>query len=229
MAWVEPRPLRYPTVRHVTAYEVAPMGEGLAPRVARTRLDNAHRTTRDPLFNGDPEHEELFYERGVHAVGVNEIAAWARASTLSLYRYFPSKAELVTAMLAEHSDRIHAWPERETADAVPGVGPGAVRVRPAAALFAEPGYHGCAVVNTVTDTRADPRVAVIARRHLTRYRGLLERRLREAEVPDATGLARQLLLLVESASVVSAIDGTPDAGADARAAAERLCSSTPPA
>jgi hypothetical protein len=89
--------------------------------------------------------------------------------------------------------------------------------------FAEPGYHGCAVVNTVTDTRADPRVATIARRHLTRYRGLLERRLREAGVPDAAGLARQLLLLIEGASVVSAIDGTPDAAADARAAAERLC------
>jgi AcrR family transcriptional regulator len=166
--------------------------------------------------------KELFYERGVHAVGVNEIAARARASKLSLYRYFPSKAELVTAMLAEHSDRIHAWLERETA----GAPPGPARVLSVFDLllrwFAEAGYHGCAVVNTVTDTRADPRVAAIARRHLTRYRGLLERRLREAEVPDAAGLARQLLLLIEGASVVSAIDGTPDAGADARAAAERL-------
>jgi AcrR family transcriptional regulator len=170
----------------------------------------------------------LFYQRGVHAVGVNEITARAHASKLSLYRYFPSKQDLVAAMLAEHSDRIHAWLERETAEAPPG---------PARVLsvfdvllhwFAEPGYRGCAVINTVTDTRADPRTAAIARRHLVRYLGLLERRLREAGLPEQAGgpdpgaLARQLLLLIEGASVVSTIEGTPGAGADARAAAQRL-------
>lgn len=173
---------------------------------------------------------ELFYQRGVHAVGVNEITARARASKLSLYRYFPSKEELVTAMLTEHSDRIHAWLERETADAPAGPPRVLAVFDLLLSWFAEPGYHGCAVVNTVTDTRADPGTAAIARRHLARYRGLLERRLREAggfeprlaAAGDPAALARQLLLLIEGASVVTAIDGTPDAGADARTAAERL-------
>ena len=168
---------------------------------------------------------ELFYQRGVHAVGVNEITARARASKLSLYRYFSSKEELVTAMLTEHSDRIHAWLERETADAPPGPARVLAVFDLLISWFAQPGYHGCAVVNTVTDTRADPRIAAIARRHLTRYRGLLERRLREAglaDTGDPTALARQLLLLIEGASVVTAIDGGPAAGMDARAAAERL-------
>ncbi|HEX4356964.1 MAG TPA: TetR/AcrR family transcriptional regulator [Pseudonocardia sp.] len=174
---------------------------------------------------------ELFYRRGVHAVGVNEITARAHASKLSLYRYFPSKDELVTAMLTEHSDRIHAWLERETA----GAPAGRARVLSVFDLligwFAEPDYRGCAVVNTVTDTRADPRTAEIARRHLSRYRGLLERRLREAGPPeggaDPAALARQLLLLIEGASVVTSIDGTATAGADARAAAERLLPESP--
>jgi AcrR family transcriptional regulator len=173
---------------------------------------------------------ELFYQRGVHAVGVNEITARAHASKLSLYRYFPSKDELVTAMLTEHSDRIHAWLERETA----GAPAGRARVLSVFDLligwFAEPDYRGCAVVNTVTDTRADPRTAEIARRHLSRYRGLLERRLREAGLPegaDPAALARQLLLLIEGASVVTSIDGTATAGADARAAADRLLPESP--
>jgi AcrR family transcriptional regulator len=168
---------------------------------------------------------ELFYQRGVHAVGVNEITARAHASKLSLYRYFPSKDELVTAMLTEHSERIHTWLERETA----GAPAGRQRVLSVFDLligwFAEPDYRGCAVVNTVTDTRADPRTAAIARRHLTRYRSLLEQRLREAGLPDTAdpaALARQLLLLIEGASVVTSIDGTSTVGADARAAAERL-------
>lgn len=171
----------------------------------------------------------LFYEHGVHAVGVNEIAARAHASKLSLYRYFSSKDELVEAMLSEHSDRIHAWLERETAEA-PG---GRDRVLAVFDLltrwFAQPGYCGCTVLNTSSDTRFDPAIAAIARRHLTRYRSLLEERLRGLDIADSPVLARQLLLLIEGASVVSSIDGDPSAGADARVAAERLIDAQTPA
>ncbi|MFC6883573.1 MULTISPECIES: TetR/AcrR family transcriptional regulator [Actinomadura] len=165
---------------------------------------------------------ELFYERGVHAVGVNEIAARASASKLSLYRYFPSKERLVQAMLTDHSDRIQAWLDRETASAPPGP----ERVLAVFDLlidwFAQPDYHGCAVVNTVTDTRADVEIAAIARRHLVRYRALLEDRLDGLDLADPAATARQLLLLIEGASVVTAIDGTPAAGQDARNAARHL-------
>ncbi|MGZ8178387.1 TetR/AcrR family transcriptional regulator [Williamsia sp. SKLECPSW1] len=165
---------------------------------------------------------ELFYDKGVHAVGVNEIAATARASKLSIYRYFPSKENLVESMLRDHSDRIHEWLARETASAPPG----SERVLALFDLllrwFAEPGYSGCAVVNTVTDTRADPAVAAIARRHLARYRELLTGMLVEAGAayPDRT--ARQLLLLVEGASVVATIDADTQSGRDAREAAALL-------
>lgn len=161
----------------------------------------------------------LFYENGVHAVGVNEIAARAQASKLSLYRYFPSKDELVRAMLAEHSDRIHAWLVRKTADADdPVLSVFDLLLE----WFAQPGYRGCAIVNGVTDTRADPAVAEIARRHLTRYRTLLESRLRTVGVRRPKTLARQLLLLIEGASVVCTIDGGARAGTDARTAAVAL-------
>jgi AcrR family transcriptional regulator len=185
------------------------MHKGVLPNPAATRariLDTA---------------TSLFYERGVHAVGVNEIAAAAGASKLSLYRYFPSKAELVRAMLTEHSDRIHSWLDRSTASAT---GPDRVLAvfDLLTAWFAQPGYHGCAIVNGVTDTRADPEVAAIARNHLHRYRDLLEDRLSGLGVDEPAALARQLLLLIEGASVVVTIEGTAAAGADARAAAALL-------
>jgi hypothetical protein len=41
----------------------------------------------------------------------------------------------------------------------------------------------------------------------------------------APALARQLLLLIEGASVVTSIDGTTEAGLDARRAAESLTGS----
>lgn len=185
------------------------MAKGVLPNPSATRariLDTA---------------TSLFYERGVHAVGVNEIAATAGASKLSLYRYFPAKTDLVRAMLSEHSDRIHAWLDRNTASAT-----GPDRVLAVFDLltqwFAQPGYHGCAIVNGVTDTRADPEVAAIARAHLHRYHTLLEDRLSGLGIEDPRALSRQLLLLIEGASVVVTIEGTTDAGADARAAAAAL-------
>ncbi|NIH83896.1 TetR/AcrR family transcriptional regulator [Amycolatopsis granulosa] len=199
--------------------------EKLRTDVALEELSPSQRATRAKILDAAAR---LFYEQGVHAVGVNEIAAEAKASKLSLYRYFPSKNALVEAMLAEHSDRIHAWLVRKTAGAPAGV----ERVLSVFDLlidwFARPGYHGCTVVNTVTDMRADPAVAAIARRHLVRYRRLLEDRIEQAGLADAARLARQLLLLIEGASVVVTIDATTAAGADARAAAEALLSAHRP-
>jgi hypothetical protein len=70
--------------------------------------------------------------------------------------------------------------------------------------------------------RAEPSVAAIARQHLARYRALLQTRLEQAGAADPPRLARQLLLLIEGASVVTAIDGGTGTGADARQAAELL-------
>jgi AcrR family transcriptional regulator len=164
----------------------------------------------------------LFYRNGVHAIGVNKIAATAHASKLSLYRYFPSKEILVESMLQAHSDRIHRWLRRETAGTPPGEDRVLVVFDLLMRWFAEPGYSGCAVVNTVTDTRADPAIAAIARRHLSRYRELLGEMLDQANVADSARIARQLLLLIEGASVVACIDPHSGAGADAREAAAQL-------
>ena len=168
-------------------------------------------------------------------MGVNEIAAEAGASKLSLYRFFPSKSELAARVVDRRSARIHEWLRRETADAPVG----AHRVLSIFDLlidwFARPGYQGCAVVNAVTDVRGDEELGLrsTARAHLESYRELLRSRISDAGVRDeasADRLARQLLLLIEGATTVTVIDGiASSAGADARAAAEvlleRACSS----
>jgi AcrR family transcriptional regulator len=173
----------------------------------------------------------LFHERGVHAVGVSEVASAAGSSKLSLYRYFPSKHELVAAVLAERSERIHAWLRRETAGAPPGPGRVLALFDLLIFWFAQPGYRGCAVINAATDTRGDndPDTTRLARRHLRRYRELLTERLTEAGLgpEDAAQTARRLLLLIEGATVVTAIDGpATTAGTDARATAELILAAT---
>lgn len=166
----------------------------------------------------------LFYERGVHGVGINEIAERAGASKLTIYRHFRSKDGLVAAMVRESSARIYDWVVEGVSEATPG------RERVLAVFdlltrwYAEDGFCGCLVVNASTDVRGDRDgvVSELARGHLERYRGLLESELVVAGVRQASGVARQLLLLVEGATVVTAIERRVENGADARRAAEAL-------
>ena len=189
-------------------------GETLDPRRTRRRILDAA--------------AELFYARGVNAVGVNEIAAAAGASKVSLYRNFESKDDRVAAVVAERSDRVHAWLRAGSDDAPAGTARILKLFDLLAEWFAEPGFRGCAVLNTAADTRgathsgerdAAVEIAATVHRHLERYLELLAERLAELEPPpaDADLLARQLLVLIEGATVVAA--ARPDEAARSLAAA----------
>lgn len=49
---------------------------------------------------------QLFHERGVHATSVDEVLAASGTGKSQLYHYFPSKAEMVRAVLAYQLDRL---------------------------------------------------------------------------------------------------------------------------
>ncbi|MCX4649585.1 MULTISPECIES: TetR/AcrR family transcriptional regulator [unclassified Streptomyces] len=51
----------------------------------------------------------LFYERGIHAVGVDLIAAEARVTKKTLYDRFGSKEQIVVEYLADRDDRWRAF------------------------------------------------------------------------------------------------------------------------
>src|SRR5678816_2117231 len=65
---------------------------------------------------------ELFYRRGIRAVGVETIAAEAATTKMGLYRNFPSKDELVAEWLRDHDARF--W---QTWDAMAQKYPGDAR------------------------------------------------------------------------------------------------------
>lgn len=170
----------------------------------------------------------LFQANGFHAVGVNQIAQDAGASKLSIYRNFDSKHELVVRTSHDRSQRVHDWIRRVTADAVPGDERVLSIFDALIQWYSQPGFVGCAIVNSVTDTRGDAdseSVRAIGRLHLRKYRDLLEERLREIGFDhlQARSLAGQLLLLIEGATTVTAVDGAGSgAGFDARQAAMTL-------
>ncbi len=167
---------------------------------------------------------KLFYQRGIPGVGVNDIAAAAGVSKLSLYNHFHSKDGLVQAVLSARSDRVTAW-LRAAADH-PDHTPEARILAVFDALagwYASPEFRGCALVNAAVESRGLPGTAQdIARRHLTRHRDLLTSLATDAGAADPNALGHQLLLLLEGATVVVAVTGDPDAGHHARDAARAL-------
>ena len=55
---------------------------------------------------------DLFYRKGIRAVGVETIAAEADTTKMSLYRSFPSKDELVAEWLRDHDTNFwKTWDE----------------------------------------------------------------------------------------------------------------------
>lgn len=167
---------------------------------------------------------ELFYERGVHAVGVNEIAARANASKLSIYRYFESKEGLVAASVQQRSKRTHSELAKHLASRNPGTERVLALFDTLRSWFEQEDYRGCPVVNAAVDTRdgRDDRVRTIARTHLASYRELLRTELTTAGFAEPGELAEQLVLLLEGAITVSAVDSETETGHRARTMAATL-------
>ncbi|MCD2189376.1 TetR/AcrR family transcriptional regulator [Actinomycetospora soli] len=163
----------------------------------------------------------LFYERGIHAVGVDTIAAESGVTKRTLYDRFGSKDALVVAYLAERDRR---WRDRVVA-ALDGAPDDPVsRVDAVFAVLAAgtaESSRGCSFINAAAEF-PDPDHP--ARTLVREEKQWLRERLVEAlaGVADAERVATTLLLLHEGAFVVLSAAQDPDAVPAARSAARAV-------
>lgn len=168
---------------------------------------------------------EVLYERGIDGVGVAELCARIGVSKETLYRHFGTKDGLVLAMLQARSARIHGW----LADAVASAGED-----PAAQLSAvfealgrwyeEPTFRGCAMMNAAAQHH-DRATRTITALHLNGHLDLLHAIATRAGAPAPDVLARQLLMIIEGATIVADQHGATKVSEHARAAALALLAS----
>lgn len=147
---------------------------------------------------------ELFYERGIHAVGVDGIAEAAGVTKKTLYDRFGSKEALVVAYLRERDAR---WREHllATLDRVPEPGPDRVlAVFDAAESWSTANSpRGCSSINARAESSAGDGDAVLAETAAEKawQLALLADLCREAGVREPEDAAAALMLLYEGAIV----------------------------
>lgn len=175
--------------------------------------------------------ERLFYERGIHAVGVDLIAAEAGVTKKTLYDRFGSKERIVVEYLAGRDERWRAFLAQYVDDHLD-----AAHATPRARILAvfdasrawssEQGPKGCSMVNAHAEISdpAHPAHSVITGQKewmLALFTGLA-RDVAPDSPEYADRLGRTLMLLHEGALVAHGLNVFPDPIAHARAQAEAL-------
>jgi AcrR family transcriptional regulator len=164
---------------------------------------------------------ELFYDEGVHTVGIDRVIERAGVAKASLYNTFGSKDELVRAYLemrhARIAERITRYLERYSAprERLLGV------FEAQGETFADPTFRGCAFVAASAESPGES-VTRASDNYRGWVRGLFTDLAREAGAADPELLARQLHMIYDGASLSVRLDRNPEATAMARAAAEAL-------
>ena len=165
---------------------------------------------------------ELFYNEGVHTVGIDRVIEQAGVAKASLYNTFGSKDELVRAYLETRqvsvTQRIMQAVDRYDTP----------RERLLAVfegqedLFAQPDYRGCAFARASAESHPGDLVEQAAENYRRWVRDLLTELAAQAGAPDPDILARQLHLLYDGSGQAARMDHDAAAAVAARAAATVL-------
>jgi len=170
--------------------------------------------------------DRLFYAEGIHSVGVDRIIAEAGVAKMTLYKHFPSKDDLVLAVLRQREESVTEFFSQAIEKHA------SKRVDPLSAFFAalkewfdSPGFRGCVFINTAAEV-ADPKhpAAAFAAEHKARFHAMLAGIVERSAGAAAKKVAPAIALLVEGAIVAAVMEQASDAAVVARDAALELVS-----
>jgi AcrR family transcriptional regulator len=164
----------------------------------------------------------LFYRSGIRAVGMDLVIAEANIAKATLYRYFPTKEQLVVEYLKARSGRVLAAMEvAVAADTNP-----AKRV---ASLFRHleqdahsPEFRGCAFALAVAEHEESDAIRTVARGHKDAVRRIFLDAISEPRKAGAKRLSEQLALLYDGALASILVYRNPQAAKNAALVAGEL-------
>lgn len=149
---------------------------------------------------------DLFYAEGLRAIGVDRIIAEAGVTKVTFYRHFPSKNDLILAYLDYRHARWMAW---FTGALARNGGMLGALVPALEEWFRDPGFRGCAFLNSVSDIGpALPEVQRITLAHKSAVEAVLADLLPPG--PDRAAQAQALCVAMDGAIVRASFEPTPE-------------------
>ncbi len=166
---------------------------------------------------------ELFSQRGIRAVGVNEVIERAGVATATLYRHFPSKDRLVLAFLEMREQRwthglVEAEAQRRGSDPEE-------RLLAIFDVFDEwfhrDDFEACSFINVLLEMGPQHPAGDASVEYLDHIRSIVRRFADEAGLRDTESFARSWHILMKG-SIVSAAEGDVEAARRGKAMARLL-------
>src|SRR5712691_6757743 len=178
------------------------------PEVRRRILDSAY---------------DLFSERGVRDVGIDEVIEKADVAKATLYRHFPSKEELVLAFLQRREQRwTYEW---LAADAKRRGSTPQGQLLAIFDVFDEwfrrDDFEGCSFINILLEMGPGHPLGTASASHLENIRSFLRSLAAQAGIADPEAFARTWHILMKG-SIVAAMEGDPEAAQRAKSLARLL-------
>ncbi|MBS0883240.1 TetR/AcrR family transcriptional regulator [Pantoea sp. JGM49] len=170
--------------------------------------------TRDKILK---TAEELIYQNGIHAMGMDLLVKTSGVARKSIYRHFANKEDVASAALTERDERWMQWFRTESDK---GKTPQERILNMFTVLkswFESDGFRGCAFINTAGEV-GDPEdpVRQIAKMHKQKLLDYALELTEQLNVEHPEDLARQLLILLEGAISMSYVMGDGSAADNAQ-------------
>lgn len=167
--------------------------------------------------------EQLIYQNGIHAMGMDLLVKSSGVARKSIYRHFANKEDVASAALNERDERWMQWFRSESDK---GETPQERILNMFTVLkswFESEGFRGCAFINTAGEVGdPDDPVRQIAKMHKQKLLDYALELCGQLNTGRPDVLARQLLVLVEGAITTTYVMGDRNAADDARDVAKIL-------
>lgn len=155
---------------------------------------------------------ELFYQKGIQYVGINEVIAVSGVAKRTLYRWFSSKDLLIEEVMNYRAGQWIRWFEMAVSER--GNTPKERLLATFDVLrewYASPNFRGCPFINAVLEIAdASHKAHQVSINLRESIRQIIVRLAAEAGVKNPDFFSQQYLLLIGGASLMATIEQTPD-------------------
>ncbi len=171
--------------------------------------------------------EQLFYAEGINSVGIDRIIAEASVAKMTLYNHFPSKDDLVLAVLEYRETKFDAlfekWMIRHRKSGLDGLEAFFAALKD---WFKSSGFRGCMFINSSVELAdAEHAASKFSAQHKERFHGMIQELVSEsAGASTAEAIAPAIALMVEGAIVSAVMQQSFEPAEIAREAAVLLTS-----